>query len=91
MAHASAGHGFRLTRSTKISHSAVTERGLARCPSLLQLIYSALYGLATETCGKTHYKVDASFPGGTSQVCTGLVWNSGGGSVGRCRLGLGVT
>ena len=56
--------------STIISHSAVTVRSLTRCPGLVQLIHGALYGLATETSSKTHFKVAPSFPGGTSQVCT---------------------
>ena len=32
-------------------------RGLACCPGLVQLIYGALYSLATEICRKTHFKV----------------------------------
>ena len=57
--------------STIIYHSAVTVRSLTRCPGMVHFIHAAIYDLATETCGKTHFKVDLSFPGGTSQVCTG--------------------
>ena len=32
-------------------------RSLARCPTSVQLIHGALYGLAFETCSKTHFKV----------------------------------
>ena len=55
--------------STIIYHSAVTVRSLTRCPGMVHFIHAAIYDLATETCGKTHFKVDLSFPGGTSQVC----------------------
>jgi len=55
--------------STIIYHSAVTVRSLTHCPGMVHFIHAAIYDLDTETCGKKHFKVDLSFPGGTSQVC----------------------
>ena len=53
----------------------MTVRSLTRCPGMVHFIHAAIYDFATETCGKTHFKVDLSFPGRTSQVCS-VVWFS---------------
>jgi len=58
---------------------------------MVHFIHAAIYDLATETCGKTHFKVDLSFPGGTSQVCSedqGLEVTAGEDTLTGCALHL---